>query len=102
VTYQTIISGLTSLHFQRLIESKASPLSKQHNIGLMAHPNAVIASRSAGHQSVLFFLDDLSYAASTKATKECSVANQPCLELLRQVRWLYEFNMKQEKLIQTP
>ena len=69
-----------------MIESKAAPAMRQHNLGLMAHPNAVIASRAVEARPALFFLDDLSCAGSVQSTvKNDFQENQPLLELLRQV-----------------
>nr|XP_018667303.2 dynein heavy chain domain-containing protein 1-like [Ciona intestinalis] len=77
--------GLTAAHFQRLIETRASPTLKQHNLGLMAHPSAVMASRTIEHHHTIFFLDDLSCTGSVvdDATNQPSV--QPTLELFRQI-----------------
>nr|XP_039270899.1 dynein heavy chain domain-containing protein 1-like isoform X1 [Styela clava] len=84
MTRVPVCPGLTSRHLQKLIESRSSSMLKQHNLGLMAHPNAVIDTRSEGKQSILFFLDDLS-CASGITSKTCGSVIQPTHELMRQV-----------------
>jgi len=79
-------TGLSSSQFQRMIESKAAPAMRQHNLGLMAHPSAIIASRAVESRPSLFFLDDLSCAGSVQSSVKSDLQeNQPLLELLRQV-----------------
>lgn len=82
--------GLTPSQLQKTIESHTSPFLKQHNLGLMAHPSAIIATRSEKKHKALFFLDDLS-CAKIYANTQVSVSGtvQPIHELMRQVCMLF-------------
>ncbi|XP_076800448.1 dynein heavy chain domain-containing protein 1-like [Clavelina lepadiformis] len=86
LTKISLSPGLSASLFQKLLETKASPTIKQHNLGLMAHPNAIIASRTLEKHQALFFLDDLSCAGAIvdKSHGQNRIV-QPTLELLRQV-----------------
>ena len=68
---------------QNIIEKKASPTFQRHNLGLMAHPNTIIAETDQEKKTCLFFLDDLAYGGNFNYSG--IKANQPKLEFLRQV-----------------
>ena len=76
--------GLKPSQMQQIIEKKASPTFQQHNLGLMAHPNTILAETDADKKLSLFFLDDLSFTGTLDEINY--ELYQPNLEILRQVR----------------